>query len=103
MRVARGQAELYAKTLPVSEGRPPFLIMVDVGHSIELYADFSRSGKTYIPFPDLRSHRLRLRDLEQEPVRERLVTPTVIEPLRAAAITDLVLWIGHLQWHFRTR
>jgi SAM-dependent methyltransferase len=22
---------------------------------------------------------------------------------RAAAIADLVLWIGHLQWHFRTR
>ena len=22
---------------------------------------------------------------------------------RAAAITDLVLWIGYLQWHFRTR
>ncbi|MFO7542569.1 MAG: DNA methyltransferase, partial [Thiobacillus sp.] len=22
---------------------------------------------------------------------------------RAAAIAELVLWIGHLQWHFRTR
>jgi hypothetical protein len=22
---------------------------------------------------------------------------------RAAAITELVLWIGYLQWHFRTR
>jgi hypothetical protein len=39
MLAARGQAERYAKALPASEGWPPFLIVVDVGHSIELYAD----------------------------------------------------------------
>jgi len=32
---ARNQAENYARALPASEGRPPFLIIVDVGHSIE--------------------------------------------------------------------
>ena len=47
MLAARGQAERYAKALPVSEGWPPFLVVVDVGHSIELYADFSRTGKAY--------------------------------------------------------
>jgi hypothetical protein len=31
-----GQAEQYARALPASEGRPPLLIVVDVGHSIEL-------------------------------------------------------------------
>ena len=38
MLAARGQAERYAKALPVSEGWPPFLVVVDVGHSIELFA-----------------------------------------------------------------
>jgi hypothetical protein len=36
---ARGQAEQYAKALPEW---PPFLIVADVGHSIETYADFTR-------------------------------------------------------------
>ena len=51
---ARAQAESYARALPASEGRPPFLMVVDVGHVIELYAEFSRSGPTYTPFPDPR-------------------------------------------------
>src|SRR5699024_7841926 len=46
---ARGQAEQYARALPAGEGRPPFLVVVDVGHVIELYAEFSRSGATYTP------------------------------------------------------
>lgn len=33
---ARAQAENYARALPAEEGRPPFLIVVDVGHVIEL-------------------------------------------------------------------
>ena len=53
---ARGQAEQYARALPVEEGWPPFLIVVDVGHTIELFADFTRSGKTYLPFGLLSSH-----------------------------------------------
>ena len=60
---ARAQAESYARALPASEGRPPFLVVVDVGHVIELYAEFSRSGATYTPFPDPRSHRITLADL----------------------------------------
>ena len=44
MLKARGQAEQYARALPASEGRPPLLIVVDVGHSIELYSEFTRTG-----------------------------------------------------------
>jgi hypothetical protein len=43
---ARGQAEQYARALPATEGRPPFLLVVDVGNVIELYAEFTRSGAT---------------------------------------------------------
>ena len=37
------QAQSYARNLPVEEvreGRPPFLIVVDLGQSITLYAEF---------------------------------------------------------------
>ena len=60
MLKARGQAEQYARALPASEGRPPFLVVVDVGHSIELYSEFTRTGGNYVPFPDPRSHRFLL-------------------------------------------
>ena len=30
---ARSQAEAYARALPAAEGRPPFLVVVDVGHA----------------------------------------------------------------------
>ena len=86
---ARGQAEQYVRALPASEGNPPFVIVVDVGHTVELYADFSRSGKAYLPFPDARSHRLGLADLEREEVRERLravwTDPAALDPARRAA------------------
>jgi hypothetical protein len=54
---ARGQADRYARALPTSEGWPPFLIVVDVGHSIELYSEFTRQGKTYVPFPEPQTFR----------------------------------------------
>lgn len=57
MMAARGQAEQYARALPASEGRPPFLVVVDVGHSIALYSEFSRTGGAYVPFPDSRLRR----------------------------------------------
>jgi hypothetical protein len=89
---ARGQAEGYARALPAVEGRPPFLIVIDVGHVIELYADFTRSGATYTPFPDPRSHRIRLADLcdpTDDSLRQRLKTlwlePLTLDPARASA------------------
>lgn len=41
---ARSQGEGYARALPAAEGRPPFVLVVDVGTVIEVYAEFSRSG-----------------------------------------------------------
>lgn len=69
---ARGQGESYARALPADEGRPPFVLVVDVGTVIEVYAEFSRSGGTYTPFPDPRSHRILLADLVKPEVLERL-------------------------------
>ena len=86
---ARSQAEGYARALPAGEGRPPFLIVVDVGHVIELYSEFSRSGATYTPFPDPRSHRIRLDDLAREDLRERLrqvwLAPDALDPAKISA------------------
>ena len=86
---ARAQAEGYACALPASEGRPPFLIVVDVGHMIELYSEFSQSGATYVPFPDPRSHRIALADLAKPEIRERLkrvwADPFTLDPSRASA------------------
>jgi hypothetical protein len=86
---ARAQAETYARALPADEGRPPFLLVVDVGQVIEVYAEFSRSGATYTPFPDPRSHRLRLADLTRPEVQELLravwTDPLSLDPARRAA------------------
>jgi hypothetical protein len=89
MLAARGQAERYAKALPVSEGWPPFLVVVDVGHSIELYADFSLTGKAYLPFPDPRTFRILHKQLEQVEIKERLravwLDPLSLDPSRETA------------------
>jgi hypothetical protein len=86
---ARGQAEQYARSLPAAEGRPPFLMVVDVGNAIELYAEFTRSGATYTPFPDPRSHRIRLDDLHDPAQREKLrqvwLDPVALDPSRRSA------------------
>ena len=86
---AHNQADQYARALPSSEGRPPFIIVVDVGRNIELYAEFSRSGATYTAFPDATSHRLRLEDLQKPEIQERLRTvwsdPLSLDPSRRAA------------------
>jgi hypothetical protein len=83
---ARGQAEQYAKALPEW---PPFLIVIDVGHSIETYADFTGTGKHYAQFPDTNSFRVLLPALTREEVRDRLKTiwldPLSLDPSRHAA------------------
>jgi hypothetical protein len=55
---ARSQGEAYARALPAADGRPPFVLVVDVGTVIEVYAEFSKTGGTYTPYPDPRSHRM---------------------------------------------
>ncbi|MEB0159674.1 DNA methyltransferase [Pseudomonas sp. AH2 (2023)] len=89
MLKAHNQADQYARALPADEGRPPFILVVDVGRNIELYAEFSRSGATYTPYPDARSHRIRLEDLRKEEIRERLsavwLDPLSLDPGRRSA------------------
>ncbi len=89
MYEAKGQAELYVRNLPSSEHNPPFIAVVDVGHTIELFADFSRQGRTYIPFPDPGTHRIELRGLADEKIRERLrlvwTEPLALDPSRRTA------------------
>ena len=86
---ARAQAESYARALPAAEGRSPFLMVVDVGPVIELYAEFSRSGATYTPFPDPCSHRIALADLHDERIRARLrrlwLDAAALDPTRLSA------------------
>ena len=65
------------------------MLVVDVGTVIEVYAEFSRTGGTYTPFPDPRSHRLQLADLARPEVRERLhriwTEPDSLNPARISA------------------
>jgi hypothetical protein len=49
---AKGQAENYARDIPPEEGWPSFIMVCDVGFCIDLYADFSGTGKHYAQFPD---------------------------------------------------
>ena len=89
MHKARGQAMRYARALPALEGRPPFVIVTDVGRSIELYSEFSCTGGAYVAYPDPKSHRIRLEDLRDPEIRERLVRvwndPLSLDPTRLSA------------------
>ncbi len=86
---ARAQGEDYARALPAEQGRPPFVLVVDVGTVIEVYAEFSRTGATYTPFPDPRSHRIPLEDLERPEILDRLrkiwTDPDSLDPAKISA------------------
>jgi hypothetical protein len=89
MIAARRQAEDYARALPVDHGYPPFLLIVDVGNVIEVYADFSGLGKNYDHFPDRHSYRLLMDDLLHAEVQARLAAiwtdPQSLNPTRKSA------------------
>jgi hypothetical protein len=86
---AKRQAEEYARALPASHGWPPFILVCDVGHCIEVYADFSGQGKNYTQFPDRQTFRIYLEDLRNEDVRKRLqkiwLDPASLDPAQASA------------------
>jgi hypothetical protein len=86
---ARRQAEDYAKALPASHGWPPFLILCDVGHCFEFYADFTGQGKNYVQFPDRLGYRVYLDDLRDPADPPRLAAiwnePHALDPSRHAA------------------
>ena len=94
---ARGQAERYVRALP--NDNPPFILVVDVGHTFEIFADFTQAGKAYLPFPDPRTFRIRLEQLRDEKIRERLrliwTNPAALDPaLQSADVTREIS--GHL-------
>ena len=92
---AHGQAQQYARALSAEESRPPFIILTDVGQSLELYSEFTRSGGAYVPFPDPRSHRIHLGSLLNEEIRDRLRAvwsdPLSLDPSRHSAKVTSVL------------
>ena len=100
---AKGQAERYAKALPVDHGWPPILLVADIGYCIEVYADFSGSGKAYAQFPDRSRYRIMLDDLRDEQVRDRLraiwTAPATLDPAAETArvtrkIADLLATVA---------
>ena len=89
LRDAFFQAQGYVHALPADEGRPPFIVVVDVGRSIDLYAEFTRTGGNYVPYPDPGRHRIALADVRRPAVQERLralwLDPDALDPSRHAA------------------
>ncbi|RUR26706.1 class I SAM-dependent DNA methyltransferase [Vreelandella andesensis] len=89
MQAAYNQADQYVRALPANEGRPPFIVVTDVGRTLALYSEFSRSGGTYVPFPDPRNYRIKLDDLRQPEVQQRLKAlweaPDTLDPSQYAA------------------
>ena len=89
MMNARAQGESYTRLLPQAHEPPPFLIVCDVGHCFELYANFRRDGKAFDQFPDRRAFRIYLEDLRQEPMRQLLAgiwtDPLSLDPARRSA------------------
>lgn len=89
MRKAFNQAVDYVHLLPTDHAAPPFLIVADVGHCLEIYADFSGTGRGYAYFPDRKGYRVYLSELRDPKVRERLQKiwsdPHSLDPAREAA------------------
>ncbi|MEY8842052.1 class I SAM-dependent DNA methyltransferase, partial [Cribrihabitans sp. XS_ASV171] len=86
---ARNQADGYARAVSRADGWPPFLLVVDVGHVIEVYADFSGQGQGYTQYPDGNRYRVTMNDLRDEQTRNRLRTiwtdPHALDPSKISA------------------
>lgn len=89
MANARRQAEDYVFLLDADHAAPPFIITCDVGHVLELFADFSGSGRAYVQFPDRNSFRIYLEDLRKPEIRDLLgriwTDPASLDPARESA------------------
>ena len=102
MLKARNQADNYARAVAKEDGWPPFLLIVDVGHVIEVYADFSKQGQGYNQFPDGNRYRIYLEDLRKDEIRDLLCTiwtePYSLDPsLKAAEVTrDIAAHLAEL-------
>ncbi len=89
MLKAKRQAEGYARALPKEHGWPPFILVVDVGHVIEIYADFSGQGKNYAQYPDRDGYSIPLEGLRDQAIRSRLraiwCAPNSLDPAKRSA------------------
>ncbi|SIQ31501.1 MULTISPECIES: class I SAM-dependent DNA methyltransferase [Acidiphilium] len=89
MERARIQAEGYARLLPPDHPWPPFILTCDIGHAIEIRADFTAQGRNYNQFPDRTGFRIALEDLRDPAIRERLrliwTDPHALDPARRTA------------------
>jgi hypothetical protein len=92
INAAVAQAERYIRGLPkeeVEHGRPPFIVVVDVGNAIYIYSEFTRTGGNYVPFPDPRHYEIKLDDLHKPEVQHRLrqlwLEPDHLDPSKHAA------------------
>ncbi len=89
MLSARQQAESYARSLPSTHDWPPFIIVCDVGHCFEVYADFTGKGRRYEQFPDKQGFRVFMDDLADQAVLDRFKCiwekPHELNPAKAAA------------------
>ncbi len=86
---AYNQAREYIRDIPTDEGRPPFLMVCDVGHVIDIYAEFSGTGGVYLRYPDPKNHRIFLEELRDPQKRDLLRTiwtdPHSLDPSKHAA------------------
>ncbi|MEF2070649.1 class I SAM-dependent DNA methyltransferase [Consotaella aegiceratis] len=89
MQNARRQAETYVFLLDADHPAPPFLIICDVGNALELFADFTGTGRAYSQFPDRKGFRIYLEDLRKPEVRALLAAiwtdPKSLDPARESA------------------
>ena len=114
LAAAKRQAERYARNLDLpasgahdahTEPVPPLVIACDVGHCLDLYANFGHPQR-YVPFPDNRTYRITLDDLRQPEVRERLrlawTDPEALDPSRrqAAVTRELAATLAELAASF---
>jgi hypothetical protein len=89
MQNARKQAEGYVFLLDADQPAPPFIITCDVGHCLEVFADFTGTGRAYNQFPDRNGFRIFMDDLRNEDVRRRLACiwtdPHSLDPTKTSA------------------
>ncbi|MFC4995223.1 class I SAM-dependent DNA methyltransferase [Rubritalea tangerina] len=83
------QARDYIQDLPSEHGRPPFLIVADVGHCFDIYAEFTGTGGNYLAFPTPAKRRIFLEDLKAPETRALLRSiwsdPHALDPSKHAA------------------
>ncbi len=89
MQNARKQAEGYVFLLDADHPAPPFIIACDVGNCLEVFADFSGTGRAYNQFPDRKGFRVYLDDLRQSETRDLLARiwtdPHALDPTKTSA------------------